>query len=245
VERQVNKALALTANYTGTTGVKMFRSRDLNAPVPPMYLSRPDAEIAVLRVVESAGRLQGHSLDLGLRGSVTEYFKGAVQYSVSRALNNTGGIGWFPANSYDLAREWARASFDQLHHFRTMGTFKGGAWFELGTILTLNSGVPYTITTGRDDNHDNRASDRPAGVSRNSMQGFGMANLDVKLSHEFKLSKGDKDEGPSLDAGVEAFNVLNRVNYTNVMGNLSSPFFGQPVASRAARRMELKLEFKF
>jgi hypothetical protein len=44
---------------------------------------------------------------------------------------------------------------------------------------------------------------------------------------------------------VDAFNILNQLNYTAIVGNMSSPFFGQPVAARAARRMQLTLEFKF
>jgi hypothetical protein len=245
VERQLQKSLVLALNYTGITGVKTFRSRDLNAPLPPLYLARPIAAIGVLRTIESAGRLQSHSLDLTLRGSIKKYFNGTIQHGFGRAYNNTGGIAAFPANSYNLSGEWARSSFDVRHRFRALGTVKAGELFELGTVLSVSSGAPYTITTGRDDNHDGRASDRPAGVPRNSKQGFGAANLDLRLSHEFKLTDSDKDEAPSLDAGIEAFNMLNGVNYTNVVGNLSSPFFGQPVAARPARRLQLRLEFKF
>jgi hypothetical protein len=82
-------------------------------------------------------------------------------------------------------------------------------------------------------------------VPRNGVQGFGAANLDLRLSREFKLTGSDKDDAPSLDASLEAFNLLNRVNFTNLVGNLSSPFFGKPVSARPARRMQLRLEFKF
>lgn len=245
VERQLQKSLVFALNYTGITGVKLFRSRDFNAPLPPLYLARPSAAIGVLRTIESGGRMQSHSLDLTLRGSITKYFTGTIQHGFGRAYNNTGGIGAFPANSYDLSGEWARANFDVRHRFRALGTARAGDLFELGAVLSSSSGPPYTITTGRDDNHDSRTSDRPAGIPRNSKQGFGAANLDLRLSREFKLTDRDKDEAPSLDVSVEAFNVLNRVNHTNVVGNLSSPFFGHPVAARAARRLQLRLEFKF
>jgi len=245
VERQLRKSLALAATYTGMTGVKLFRSRDVNAPLPPFYLARPDPKVGVLRTVESAGRLQSHALDLGLRGAITEHFNGQLQYGFGRAYNNTGGIGWFPANNYDPSGEWARANFDVRHRFRALGTFKAGALFELGTVVSLNTGTPYTITTGRDSNNDTRMTDRPPGALRNGMQGFGMANVDVRLSREFKLAGSDKDEGPSLDVSLEAFNLPNRVNYTIMIGNLSSPFFGQPVAARAARRMQVRLELQF
>lgn len=246
VERQLQKSLALAVNYIGVTGTKLFRSRDANAPLPPLYLARPLPNISVLRVIESAGRMQSHSLDINLRGSISEHFNGILQYAFGRTYNNTSGIGWFPANSYDLSGEWGRADFDVRHRFRTIGTFKAGELFDLGAILSMHSGQPYTITTGRDDNRDGRATDRPPGVPRNSREGYGRANLDLRLSREFKLKgEKDKEEGPSIETSLEAFNVLNRVNYTTVVGNLSSPFFGQPVAAAPARRMQLRVEFKF
>lgn len=245
VERQLRKALVATANYTGLTGVKLFRSRDVNAPLPPLYAARPLGGIGVLREIESAGRMQAHSLDLALRGTLTKFLDTIVQYGLGRAWNNTGGIGSFPANNYDLSGEWARAGSDVRHRFRFLGTFKAGDWFEFGTILTLSSGAPYTITTGRDDNHDGRASDRPAGGGRNTRQGYGVANVDLRLSKEFKLTHSDEDEAPTIAVNLDAFNVLNRVNYTGVVGNLSSPFFGQPVSSMPARRTQVQVEFKF
>jgi hypothetical protein len=44
---------------------------------------------------------------------------------------------------------------------------------------------------------------------------------------------------------VDAFNVLNRVNYTAFVGNLSSPFFGKAVAAQPPRRLQLGLRFRF
>jgi hypothetical protein len=245
VERQLRKALVATANYTGLTGVKLFRSRDINAPLPPLYPARPLPGIGILREIESAGRLQSHSLDLGLRGTLTKFLEATVQYGLGRARNNTGGIGSFPANNYDLSGEWARANFDVRHRFRFLGTFKAGDWFEFGTIVALSSGAPFTITTGRDGNNDGRANDRPLGVARNTRQGYGVANVDLRLSREFKLTRSEEDEAPSMAVNLDAFNVLNRVNYTGVVGNLSSPFFGQPVSSRPARRTQVQIEFKF
>ena len=40
-----------------------------------------------------------------------------MQYTLSRADNDTSGIGSFPANDYDLSGEWARADFDRRHRF--------------------------------------------------------------------------------------------------------------------------------
>ena len=246
IERQLNKSLTATANYINTRGIKLFRSRDINAPPPP-FVQRPDPAIGVLRQVESSAHSQAHTLELMLRGTIGRFFNGTIQYNLGRAYNDTGGINSRPANNYDLTGEWSRADFDERHRFNLLGTIKAGKWFNLGMTLALTSGRPYSLTTGRDDNHDNLASDRPVGVPRNSLQGPGAATLDVRWAKEFRLKETKKkdDEGPAITIAVAAFNVLNRTNYAGFVGNLSSPFFGLPVASRPARRSQLTLGFRF
>jgi outer membrane receptor protein involved in Fe transport len=246
VERQLGKSLTATANYINTRGIKLFRSRNLNAPPPPDFVERPDLSIGVLRQIESSADSQSHALELILRGRLSRFFKGTVQYTLGRAYNNAGGLNSLPANNYDLTGEWARADFDERHRFNLLGTIEAGEWFNLGLKLSLTSGRPYSLTTGRDDNRDSIASDRPEGVRRNSLQGPGSATLDVRWSKEFRLKKSEKeDQGPAFTLGVDAFNVLNRTNYAGFVGNLSSPFFGLPVAARPARRMQVSMGFSF
>ena len=244
LERQLNKTLTATANYINTRGVKLFRSLNVNAPPPPFYLARPDLTVGVLRQIESSAHLQAHALELMLRGRVGRIFNGTLQYNLGRAYNNAGGINALPANTYDLSGEWARADFAERHRFQMMGAIEAGEWFNLGLTLSLTSGRPYSLTTGRDDNRDSLANDRPSGVRRNSLQGPGVANLDVRWTKEFPL-QSKKEEGPQVKVAVDAFNVLNRTNYTGYVGNLSSPFFGLPVASRPARRLQFSFGFEF
>lgn len=248
VERQLNKSLSVTANYINTHGIKLFRSRDINAPLPASS-QRPVSAIGVLREIESSARSQTHALELLLRGRISRFFNGTIQYNLGRAWNNTAGINSRPASNYDLTGEWARADFDERHRFNVLGTIKAGDWFNLGMTVALTSGRPYSLTTGRDDNHDTIASDRPAGVRRNSLQGPGAATLDLRWSKEFSFKaakKGaKKNEGPAATVGLSVFNVLNRVNYAGYVGNLSSPFFGLPVAARPARRVQLNISFNF
>ena len=242
-ERQLNKSLVATANYINTRGIKLFRSRNINAPPPPSFTEPPDETVGVLRQIESAARSQSHALELIVRGKYGRVFSGTAQYTFGRAYNDASGINSLPANNYDLTGEWSRAEFDERHRFNLLGTIEAGDWFNLGLTLSLASGRPYSLTTGRDDNRDSVANDRPAGVRRNSLQGPGSATLDVRWAKEFELKK--KEKGPTLTVGVDAFNVLNRTNYTGFVGNLSSPFFGLPVAARPARRMQLTLGFSF
>jgi len=244
VERQLRKSTSTSVTYTGTRGFDQFRSRDINAPLPPLYVSRSDPAFGVIREIESAGRAWSNSLQLTLKGQLAPRSTGSIQYTLSKAMNDTSGVNWQPPNSYDLSLEYARADFDQRHRFDFIGTFNQGSWANLGVALALYSGRPYSITTGHDDFDTGTANARPAGVARNSAEGPGYADLDLRWSKELFLRGGQKS-GPGVTIGVDAFNVLNRVNYSRYVGTLTSPFFGQAISSQPARRVQLSLRFRF
>jgi hypothetical protein len=198
--------------------------------------------------------MMGHSLEFALRGNVTRYFSGMAQYTFSRTYNDVGGnpatgarssLNSFPANTYDLSGEWSRADFDQRHRFNLMGTINPGRYFKLGAAVSLYSGAPYSITTGRDDNHDGMANDRPSGIPRNSLQGPGFAGIDVRCSRDIYLAKAKRDQGPTATFALDAFNVLNHVNYVSYVGVESSPFFEKPVAAMPVRKLQASLSFRF
>ena len=49
IERQLHKGASVAINYLGTRGVDLFRSRDINAPAPPLYTVRPDPALGQVR----------------------------------------------------------------------------------------------------------------------------------------------------------------------------------------------------
>lgn len=245
IERQLKKSTTVSVNYTGNEGVGMFRSRDINAPLPPFYAARPDPNYDVVRQIESSGRLESHSLEVALRGDVTRFFSGTIQYTLSRAYNNTSGISSFPANSYDLSGEWGRADFDQRHRLNILGTSKAGKLFTFGAGVFLNTGRPYSLTTGRDDYNTGSATARPPGVGRNTLEGPGYAEYDLRWFRDFKLSPPRNEVAPTLTVAVDAFNVFNQLNYTSFVGNESSPFFGQAVSAQPPRRFQFSARFAF
>lgn len=242
IERRLGKGTSLSATYYSVSGRKILRSRDLNAPFNG---TRPNPSFGLLRQIETSGSLQSHSLQVSVRGDLTRYFNGMVRYAAGRAYNDTEGIDSLPADSYDLSGEWARASFNRPHQFDIAGTLKPGRWFRLGIQLGLDSGRPYSLTTGRDDNGDGIARDRPAGVPRNTLQGPGSAVVDLRWSRDFNLSRRGIDSRVRATLALDAFNVLNRVNYSSYVGNQSSPFFGRAASARPARRLQVLLRVRF
>jgi hypothetical protein len=245
-ERQLQKSTTLAITYFGTRAFDQFRSRDINAPLPPNYTARPNSSIGVLRQIESAGRRFGDSVEITLHATVPRFFNGMAQYRLSAAHDDTGGINYFPPNAYDLSGEWARSDFDRRHRFELLGTINPGKLFNLGVSVSVSSGLPYTETTGLDAFHTGTANARPAGVPRNSLAGPGYVDVDLRWSRDFDLVKSKKkDGGLKGTLAVDAFNVFNEVNYSSLIGNLSSPFFGHAIASQPARRLQLSFRLKF
>lgn len=251
LERQVHKNATVTISYRGQVQTKSFRSRDANAPILPVNpdltatYARPDPNYGQIQQIESRGRTELNALDISFRGQAGRVFSGQAQYTLSRFYGNTGGINWFPQDQYDAGSEWARADMDRRHRLNLIGNINPDHWLSLGVNATLYSGTPYTETTGNDDFHTGLGNARPAGVGRNTLQGGGVASLDLLYSHDFRLTKATGDHARLLSAGASAFNVLNRTNFTNYIGALSSSFFHQPTAALAGRQLQFAVGYRF
>jgi hypothetical protein len=244
VERQITAHGTVSAMYVGSCGIDLFRSVDANAPRPPAFLMTPNPRFGQIREIQSEGYQRSGALEVTLHGMPSKYFTGQLQYRLSKTKNNTSGVTFFPANSYDPAAEWARSDNDRRHKFDLLGSSQPTRFFSLGLGLSIYSGLPVNVTTGRDNNRDGVVNDRPANVPRNSLYGPGLIDLDLNVSHDFVFSKAP-EQAKSLSVSVSSFNVLNHVNDTAYIGVVTSPFFGHAVAAQPPRRMQIDLRFKF
>lgn len=251
VEQKVSKHATLTAGYRGQVQAKSFRSRDANAPILPVnpILSanypRPDPNFGQIQQIESGGRNLLNAFDLSFRGETGKWFAGQAQYTLSRFNSNTGGIGAFPQNQLNPNAEWGRDSSDRLQRFLLLGTIHPDHWLSLAVGGTLISGAPYTETTGNDDFHTGLGNARPVGIGRNTLEGGGVAGLDLLYSHDVLVGKGTGDKAKFFSFGLSAFNVLNRTNFQSYIGTLSSSRFGRPTTAGPGRQMQLSLGYRF
>ena len=251
VERQVTAKSTFSAVYVGSRGIDLFRSLDANAPrnlappnLPPVYGPRPDASLGQERTIQSDGYQKTNAMELTFRGKPTTFLTGQVQYTLSKAYNNTSGITFFPGNSYDPAADWARSDNDRRHKFDLLGSARASHFFTTGVALSLYSGKPVNITTGSDNNGDGVLNDRPVGVPRNTLHGPGLINLDLNVAHDFVFSKLP-DHTRTLTVSLNSFNVLNHPNDVTYIGVITSPFFGHATSALPPRRIQLNLEYKF
>jgi hypothetical protein len=250
VERQVHKGVTLTAAYRGSVQAKSFRSVDVNAPILPPNPSltadypRPNSNYGQIQQIESGGRSLLKALDLSARIN-DRYFSGQAQYTVASFMNNTNGINSFPQNQYLPNAEWGRAQQDQLQRFNLIGNINPDHWLSLGIAVALYSNLPYNETTGDDNYHTGLGNARPTGVGRNTLQTAGNASVDLNYTHDFKLTKAKGDKAKILSAGIAAFNVFNRANFSGYIGALNSSRFGQPTSAAAGRQLQFSLGYQF
>ena len=244
LDHQLSKTVTLSVTYTGSQGHHLFRSRDINAPLPPLYVSRPNAAYSSIRQVESNGRQKSNLVSVNVHGRVGTRVNGQIQYALGRVDNDTNGIAWFPANDYDLSGEYARADFDQRQRLALLGSLKAWSLADVGLALTMNSGGPYTALLGADIFNNGRGHARPDGIARNTLQRDGYASLDLRVSRDLSLGKSTP-QARALTLGFDAFNLTNRVNYAGYVGTVSSPLFLQPVSARPARQLQFSIRFKF
>ena len=174
------------------------------------------------------------------------YFNLTANYTYSHTIDN-GNFTTFinlPVNQFNYAAERANSNQDQRHRFVTnfTATTPHHGWYrdnQLSSIITLQSGRPFTLYYGADTTNDfaGASTDRVGGpevkgthcattatcqtmIGRNTYVGDPEYTWDLRLSHIFKFS--DKY---SLTAAVDAFNLLNRANVDQVFSVYGSPVF--------------------
>ena len=300
VERKLGEHTTLTAEYTRLRGRRLYRMRDINAPLPATGI-RPDPNFLNVDQFETTGSSRSDSLSLGVRATIAYTLHLVAQYTFSRATDDTSclfsqpGLCRPPADSYNLAGERGPADYDQRHRFNLAGVLYLPGHFTLGCVVSLSSGTPYDITTGFDDNQDTVFSDRPTlgnpaapfqsfgidgsgvvggtpgtlydgpealfagrlvqttpssvhwliqpgpgNVGRNSGRGPSFADVDLRVAKRFVLREKSKG-GQSLELRLDAFNLLNHVNYFNYVGTLNSRYFGRANHAYVPREIQLSL----
>jgi hypothetical protein len=270
IERTFFQALRIQTTYLMQRGRNQFRAVNVNAPIDG---ARPDETLGNVTELQSTGTSNLDRLMVHVNYGVPQkHLFMAANYMLSRLLNYTDSPFALPADNYDLAAEWGPSSRDARHRFFGMINFPLPRNLSMGVFTQGSSATPYNIITGFDTNGDTLINDRPAGVTRNTARGSATWNLNLRLSKLFSFGPDRNTEGgPQFRGGggrrgggggggmmmmnstaryrmefyVQAFNVLNRTNFQGYVGNLTSPYYGEPTSAAAARRIELGLNFGF
>jgi hypothetical protein len=236
----------MVVGYRGSKGRNLFRSVDVNAPLPPDYSQVPFPGSGHIEQIRSDGSMRSDALEMTFRGRVGQHLNGQIQYVLSNTRNDTRSIWWYPSDQYAPASaEWGPAEFDQRHRLNALVTITAGRWINLGISARYGSPLPFNETAGLDLFHTTLSNARPPGVTRNSLRGSSTKNVDAHWSHDVLTSGTEKDGGRTLSVALDAFNAFNHPNFSGYVGNVRSPLFRSPTVAAAGRRLQLSLEAKF
>jgi hypothetical protein len=186
----------------------------------------------------------GDSWYQGLVFALNKRFRANYQllasYTVSKAEDNStdfhgaflpenNGLGRNPDDptglplGFDPTRERGPATHDQRHRLVLSGVYQFPLGFQLSSIVTAVSGRPFTPLAGADLNGDgdggafppDRARRDPAdpqtSVGRNSATMPSQVTVDVRAAKRVAIQGR-----AAMDVLVEAFNVFNRSNFSEV-----------------------------
>jgi hypothetical protein len=314
VERQLPGHTTLAVTYTNSHGLHMFRSEDINAPLPgsgKFPLGEPNPEF----LMASDGLYNQNQLITNLNSRLNRNVSLFGFYTLNYARSNTDGLSTFAANPYSSAGEYGPSATDVRNRVFVGGSIENRWGLRVSPFLSVQSGAPFNITTGTDLYGDTLFNARPgiatdpdkpglimtpyglldpnptpgeALVPRNFGRGPGAVSFNARLSKTFGFGAeregasgggggGDHHGGPggpfgggfggmfntpstphryNMTFSISARNLLNHNNPGPIIGNITSPLFGQ--ANSAAigwgggfaenannRRLELQMRFTF
>ena len=263
-DRQLTPSMTFQTSYQVLRGDRLMRSRNINAPVDGI---RPNPLFGDITQFESTGRSSSDRLTIGTRFRLqlanAQPAMINVNYTYGHEKNFADGATSLPSDSLNPDVDWGPARQDIRHRLQLQVNAPVLFGIRANANMNVASGVPYNMTTGRDDNDDGVFNDRPEGVSRNSLRGDMTWGLNLNLSRRFALSavntpvrgggqsfggpggRGNGGSGRSMELFVQAQNVLNHVTRTGYTGNLLSPFFGQATSVGAPRDVNVGVRFNF
>ena len=273
VERTLSKNGRFNATYSMGWGRDLLRGRNLNAPVGGI---RPNPDLANDVEMVSDASSSSHAVSLMYSYMRMDWKRTFfnLNYTWSRNRTDTTGAFAIPANGDNLDTEWGPGPGDIPHRIGGSFNMQPMRNMTLGLNVRAQSGSPYNITTGRDNNGDGLFTDRPAGESRNSARGAMQIDLGGRLWYAWGFGKPRQQGGPGgtavmvtigggggslapgfgggaedkryrLEVYISGQNLLNRVNYTAYSFVLTSPFYGDPIAAAQPRKLQVGARFGF
>ena len=264
VRRELAPGLAFGIDALRTLGLNLFNAVDLNAPVPGTGV-RPDP--GFLRVVQyqTTGESRSSALLVSMERRAGRGPHFTVSYTWSKQTRNVEDFGFTAQNAHDPGAEWAVAANDRRHQLVASTVWALPFGIQAAGVVQARSGLPWTVTTGIDNNGDQNLNDRPdlavpggdpndratyrsaftgrsGNLGRNTNRGPSFVQVDVRVS---KFARAGRY---SVEAFVEAFNALNRANLGLPVGTLTSASFGHPTGlatGATPRQVELGVRFGF
>jgi hypothetical protein len=269
------------ANFYSGESWDQTRDRNINAPevaasnnttpnlAAALEAPRPITPNENLFQFLSTGHLSGKVVFLGLDQHSYKRFAFFLGYLNFNFTTDAPANAGFAQSAYSNKGETAAPDWQARQRLFFFGNYNLPRKIALSAQMDAQSGAPYNVTTGTDDNGDGVFNDRPSyattpgpGVyqtrygllSTNTINGDvprnlgvmpALIHLDTNLSRAWRIGPAKSDTARTLTFNARSANLLNHTNATAVSTIVSSPDFSQTIAAESARRLELGVRFAF
>jgi hypothetical protein len=189
LERQIAPNFTAQVNFQSLRGRNQLRAVNINAP--DALGIRPDPSVGNITQFESTGSSSSDRLTFNSTYRIPSkqiFLQG--NYTLGSVRNDTDSATSLPADSLNPDAEWGPSRQDVRHRVQAMVNVP--VVFGIRSTINVNaqSGVPYTITTGLDDNHDGVLNDRPIGVGRNTARTPATWTMNLRVSKVIGIGGG-------------------------------------------------------
>lgn len=188
LQREVGKSTAFEIGYLGSRSHRLERMFAFNEALPgatgSVVSRQPYPEFGRIQEIGNVAAAEYNSLAMKLTRRLDAGLTLLAGYTFSKSMDNGSGIRTlngdtlFPQNSYCLSCEWGLSIFDVRHRFVSSVLYElpfgegkpflphgvGGALlggWQLSSIVTIASGFPRNVFTGRDQSNTGAGFDRP------------------------------------------------------------------------------------
>ncbi|MBS1854618.1 MAG: TonB-dependent receptor [Acidobacteria bacterium] len=299
-QRQIAKDWMATATYIGNKTSHIWVGEDINPGlyIPgstantnlrrPLYLQNPVLGAAYSSITSSDQGLNSNynGLVISLQHRFNQSFTLLTNYTWSHCLSYSDFSGELAGSAYsdpyNRGLDYGNCGFDLRHNWNTslvaITPARGnglaarllGNW-QFSPILTVHSGLPMNVTTGKDIAQTGLNNDRPNQVNAqayaatgnpvdyldraafaNQLPGtYGSLGRNVLIApglvnFDLALSRlFHYRERWQLEARAEAFNAINHTNFNGPTTNLSNSKFGVITSAQDPRILQFALKLYF
>ena len=157
LERQLSASTAFAVTYTNSHGVHLFRSEDINSPLPGTYNANgpnsgtfPLGHPGPVFRMESSGIYNQNQVVANVNTRLKQGVSLFAFYVLNRAMSNTDGIDTVPANPYNFGGEYGPAATDVRHRVTFGGSISARWNVRISPFVVVQSGAPFDVTAGSD-----------------------------------------------------------------------------------------------
>ncbi|MEO6864081.1 MAG: TonB-dependent receptor [Gemmatimonadaceae bacterium] len=174
---------------------------------------------------ETGGRSWYAAMFFTLRHQFTESFTGDASYVLSHARDNTADINFAATNgNNDFAKEWGDAVNDRRHKVNVRGVYTWSRRLQLSGVVDYQTGQPINRVSGLD--LIGSGGSYGDGFIRNTQRFYGVPRNGERLPYALEINPGLAYllpvTGGNLELRIDAFNLLNRANFSGFPSGLAS-----------------------